>query len=306
MNKSIKVFAPATIGNACCGFDVLGFAINKPGDIVSLTLTNKPEINITVLGNNKIPSDPKKNTCGVAASEFLSHFAPNKGLDITLEKILPISSGLGSSAAGAAATLFGLNLLFDNICDDLKLLEFGLSAEEAACGAKLADNIAPSLFGGFILINSYSPLSIKKINSPKNLFCTVVHPDIEINTFDARNILPTEIPIQTTIKQMGYLSGFIAALYTADYKLMHNSLHDLLAEPHRSKLIPNFDKAMAVIKNNQGIGGGISGSGPTMFALSKSNKTAEKIGLNWKELYKNIGCQVYVSKINNNGPIVIE
>ena len=186
MSKSIKIFAPATIGNSKCGFDVLGFAIDEPGDFVTLTLTDNAGIKIEVLGNDDIPTDPKKNTCGVAAQNFLNKFAPNQGLEIILDKKMPIGSGLGSSAAGAAATLFGLNKLFDDICDDEQLLEFGLAAEAAACGAGHADNIAPSLFGGFILINSYTPLKIKKISAPKELYCTIVHPDVEIKTADAR------------------------------------------------------------------------------------------------------------------------
>jgi homoserine kinase len=306
MSKTIKIFAPATIGNSKCGFDVLGFAINEPGDYVTLTLTDNPGINIKVIGNDIIPTDPTRNTCGVAAINFLQHFALEMGVYIILDKRMPIGSGLGSSAAGAAATLFGLNILFDNICDDLKLLEFGLAAEKAACGAGHADNIAPSLFGGFILINSYEPLKIKKISAPKNLYCTIVHPDVEIKTADARDILPREIPMQTAVKQMGYLAGFISSLYTEDFDLMKNSLQDVLAEPKRSNLIPLFDEAMEIMRVTDGLGGGISGSGPSIFALSQGKEIANKIARQWNDLYKKIGCQVYVSEINDNGPKIIE
>ncbi len=305
MTKSIKVFAPASVGNSKCGYDVLGFAINEPGDIVELTLTDKPEVNIQVRGNEMIPTDPVKNTCGVAALKFLERFAPGTGVNIILDKQMPIGSGLGSSAAGAAATLFGLNQLFDNICDDEELLEFGLAAEKAACGAGHADNIAPSLFGGFILINSYIPLKIKKISAPENLYCTVVHPDVEIKTADARNLLPKEVSLATAVLQMGYLGGFLAALYTADFEMMKNSLRDLLAEPYRCRLIPHFDDAMEIIENANGLGGGISGSGPSIFALSNDPAIADLIGDHWQKLYASIGCQVYVSQINDQGPKII-
>jgi len=305
MEKSIKVFAPATIGNSKCGFDVLGFAINEPGDFVTLTLIDNPEIYIDVIGNDIIPTDPKKNTCGVAARKFLDHVDPTKGVNIILDKKMPIGSGLGSSAAGAAATLYGLNLLFDNACDDEKLLEFGLAAEAAACGAGHADNIAPSLFGGFILINSYEPLKIKKISAPKDLYCTIVHPDVEIKTADARDILPKEILMQTAVKQMGFLAGFISSLYTEDFDMMKNSLQDVLAEPKRSNLIPLFDEAMEIMENYGGLGGGISGSGPSIFALSKGKETAKDIAKKWNDLYQEIGCQVYVSEINDQGPKII-
>lgn len=306
MTGSIKVFAPATIGNAKCGYDVLGFAIHEPGDIVELTLTEKPEINIQVVGNDSIPTNSKKNTCGVAAQKFLQCFAPDQGVDIILHKNMPIGSGLGSSAAGAAATLYGLNQLFNNCCNDEQLLQFGLAAEKAACGAGHADNIAPSLFGGFILINSYTPLKIQKISAPKNLYCTVVHPDVEIKTADARNILPEQVPMATAVKQMGFLAGFISGLYTKDFAMIKNSLQDLLAEPHRSKLIPHFKQAMTVIEKNNGLGGGISGSGPSMFALSKNKITAQSIANKWTKIFKKIGCQAYVSKINDQGPRIIQ
>ncbi|HKK67424.1 MAG TPA: homoserine kinase [Bacteroidales bacterium] len=306
MTKTIKVFAPASVGNSKCGYDVLGFAINDPGDIVTLTLTDKPEVKIKVIGNDLIPTDPVKNTCGVAALKFLEQFAPGTGVNIILDKQMPIGSGLGSSAAGAAATLYGLNQLFDNICDDEQLLEFGLAAEKAACGAGHADNIAPSLFGGFILINSYRPLKIKKISAPTNLYCTVVHPDVEIKTADARNILPAEVSLGTAVQQMGYLGGFLAALYTADFDLMKNSLRDLLAEPYRSRLIPHFNDAMEIITETKGLGGGISGSGPSIFALSNDPAIADQIAGQWQKLYDSIGCQVYVSQINDQGPKIID
>jgi homoserine kinase len=302
----IKIFAPATVGNAKCGFDVLGFAVEKPGDIVTLTITEKPQINITVIGNDRIPTDPNKNTCGVAAQKFLQQFAPNNGVDIILNKIMPVGSGLGSSAAGAAATLFGLNKLFRDICSDEQLLSFGMKAEEAACGTGHADNIAPSLFGGFILINSYEPLKIKKIPAPDNLFCTLLHPDTAVNTADARNLLPREIPLQKAVEQMGYLGGFIAGLYSRDFAMMGNSLKDLLAEPHRSKNIPHFDEAMTIIPKYKGLGGGISGSGPSIFALTDNEETAKKIGARWQQIYSTLGCQLYISKINNQGPRIIQ
>ena len=306
MKKSIKVFASASVGNACCGFDVLGFAVENPGDIVTITLSPEPGVRIKLIGNDKIPTNPIKNTCGVAALNFLAKIAPSQGIDLILDKKMPIGSGLGSSAAGAAATLHGLNTIFDHPCSDTELLNFGLSAEKVACGAGHADNIAPSLFGGFILINSYEPLMIKKILPQHYLYCTIVHPDVVIKTAEARHILPLKIPMKTTVKQMGYLAGFISSLYSEDYAMMQNSLKDLLAQPYRSKLIPYFEKAMSALEKLGGIGGGISGSGPSIFALSKEKDKAEKISQAWQKIYKKIGCQVYVSKINSHGPKILK
>ncbi len=306
MKKKLTVFAPASVGNATCGYDVLGFALESPGDIVDLTLRDQPGISIMVTGNDMIPTAADKNTCGVAAQQFLQQKASGKGVDIHLHKKMPIGSGLGSSAAGAAATIYGLNLLLGEPCDEMELLSFGLAAEKAACGAGHADNIAPSLFGGFILINSYSPLKIKKLPTPPGLYCTVVHPNIEIKTAEARDLLPTEIPMDKAVRQMGYLGGFVASLFTSDFEMMKNSLQDLLAEPQRAQLIPQFDQAMLIIKDENGVGGGISGSGPSLFALSKNQEIAENIGNRWKKIYNEVGCQVYISQVNDKGPRIIE
>ena len=189
--KSIRVFGPATVANVACAFDILGCALSAPGDEVIARVKNKSGVSISKItgDDGRLSKDPKKNTAGVAVLSLLRHLNNNTGIEIALKKNMPLGSGMGSSAASAVAAVFAVNKLLDDPLSKEELLPFAVEAERIACGSGHADNAAPSLLGGFILIRSYSPLDIVKIPCPKNLFCTVIHPDIEINTRDARRIL---------------------------------------------------------------------------------------------------------------------
>jgi homoserine kinase len=310
MKESIKVFAPATVANVSCGFDVLGFAVENPGDEVILKLKSAPGIKISKITGDegRLSKDPEKNTAGVSVQKFLSHIGSKQGIEISLNKKMPLGSGLGSSAASAVAGVFAINQLMGTPMSQEDLLPFAMEGERLACGSAHADNVAPSLMGGFVLIRSYDPLDIIKIPTPKNLFCTIIHPQVEVQTKDARDILRKKILLKDAVIQWGNVGGLIAGLMKSDYDLIGRSMQDVIVEPIRSILIPGFDEVKESAKQAGALGCGISGSGPSIFALSKDEKTARKVGENMQLVFNKlkIGSEVYVSKINNSGPQILD
>lgn len=239
---SVRVYAPATVANVACGFDVLGFALYEPGDEVILRKnhTGKIEIILITGDEGKLSRDATKNTAGVVVDSFLKHLGLRIGISIELHKKMPLGSGLGSSAASAVAALFAINELMGQPLTRMELLPFAVEAERVACGTAHADNVAPALLGGFTLVRSYDPLDVVKLPVPSELFATVVHPHIEIRTEDARSILRKSVPLKDAIAQWGNVGGLVAGLLMADYALISRSLHDQIVEPMRSLLIPNF------------------------------------------------------------------
>lgn len=310
MKDSIKVFAPATVANVSCGFDVLGFAVDNPGDEVILKLKSTPGIKIAKItgDDGRLPREPEKNTVGVSVSNFLKHLGSKQGVEISLNKKMPLGSGLGSSAASAVAGVFAINQLMGNPMTQEQLLPFAMEGERMACGSAHADNVAPSLLGGFVLIRSYDPLDIIKIPTPKNLYATIIHPQIEVQTKDARDILKKQIYLKDAVIQWGNVAGLIAGLMMSDYELIGRSMQDVIVEPTRSILIPGFDDVKCNAIKAGALGGGISGSGPSIFALSKDLKTAQNAGEKMQEVFSElkIGSEVYVSKINNSGPQILD
>jgi homoserine kinase len=308
--QRVHVFAPATVANVSCGFDIFGFAVHEPGDEVVLTLRDKPGVRIQTIHGDEgnLSSDPVKNTAGVAARQFLDAFAPDAGIDIELFKGLPIGSGLGSSAASAAAVLFGLNRLLGHPADGNALLKFGLQSEKTACGSAHGDNVIPSLLGGFVLIRSYAPLDIRHLPVPEDLYCTLIYPRVEIETRKARELLPQSIPLETAIRQWGNTAGLAAGLCLSDYALISRSMVDLVAEPARSGLIPRYVQLTQSAKKAGALGCGISGSGPTVFALSRGEKSAELVRKAMISVYDQSGvsCKTWVSSINPEGPRIIK
>ena len=308
--KSIKVFASATVSNVACGFDIMGFPIEKPGDEVIVKLKKSTGVVITKItgDNGRLSLNPKKNTAGVSVLAFLKHIKSKQGVEIELHKKMPLGSGLGSSAASSTGSVFGLNELLGNPLSAMDLLPFAMEGERVACGSAHADNVAPCLLGGFVLIRSYDPLDVIKISVPKNLYCTVIHPHIEVRTEDARKILRKEISLSDAIIQWGNIAGLVAGLMKSDYSLIGRSLEDVIVEPVRSILIPGFEKIKQSVKKTGALGFSISGSGPSLFALSNSKKIANDVGkvmLSEFDLLK-IDSEVYVSKVSENGPIIID
>ena len=310
MSKKIKVFAPATVANVTCGFDVLGFAVENPGDEVELRLSNTPGVRILgITGDDgRLPLEAAKNTVGASIIAMLNFLKSNQGVEITLHKKMPLGSGLGSSAASAAAGAVALNLLLETKLGNQQLVEFAMEGERVACGSAHADNAAPAIFGGFTLVRSYSPLDIVAIPTPDDLYCSVIHPHIEVSTKDARMILKPTVQLSAAIQQWGNVAGLIAGLITADYPLISRSMQDVIIEPVRAILIPGFYAVKNAALAAGALGVGISGSGPSIFALNNSAETAHAVGNAMQKTFAamRIGNEVYVSKINRDGVKIID
>jgi homoserine kinase len=305
--RALRVFAPATVANVASGFDVLGFALERPGDTVTLERREQPGVQIVAIEGDggALPLDPDKNTASVAAARCLQALGLPFGVEITLRKGMPMSSGLGSSAASSVAAVYGVNLLAGAPFTPSELLPFTMQAEEVACGSAHADNVAPALLGGFVLIRSYEPLDIVKLPVPAGLSAAVVHPHTEIRTADARRILRKELRLTDAVRQWGNLAALVAALYEGDLQLLSRSLQDVVAEPRRAVLIPGFGAVKAAAMAAGALGCSISGSGPSLFALCASLSGAASAGEAMKAAFEQAGleCDLYVSAINQVGPL---
>lgn len=308
--KSVKAFAPATVANVSCGFDILGFAIDAMGDTVELIRKDEPGLTVVSIEGDegRLPYDVEKNTCAVAIQAMLDELGQQVGMDIYLHKGLPLGSGMGSSAASAVAALVAANRLLGDPFEKKALLPFAIAAEKAACGAGHADNVAPSLLGGFVLIRDYHPLDVIKLHVPDGLYCSLLHPHFELKTSDSRSVLRDQISLKHSTIQSGNVAGFIAGLYREDFDLISRSLKDVIAEPYRAVLIPGFYEIREALKSIGALGMGISGSGPTLFALSKGSEKAEEIRKAAEEIYLKVGLgvDVYFSAINTRGAYLID
>ena len=303
MGKKIKVFAPATVANVGPGFDMLGFALEKPGDIVEIKEIDEPQIRIKLTEDNGLPTNPSKNTAGIGASETLRLLKLNVGLQLTLHKNMPLGSGLGSSGASAVAAAYGVNALFGNKLSRLELLEACTIAEKAACGSGHADNVAPSMLGGFTLIYSYNPLQIIQLPTPNNMVAVVVSPDFELKTSHSRAVLPTEVSLKSALSNCANLAAMVAAIYRNDVKLIGNSVSDHIVEPARASLIPGFTNVKKAALKSGAYGCSISGAGPSVFAITDDADLAAEIAKNMQDAFGNHGLKstAYISKINDKG-----
>ena len=306
----IKAFAPATVANVACGFDIFGFALDEPGDIVELRKRDEPGVVIKdIFGDEgRLPREPERNAVTVVIIKFLEHIGSKQGVEVVLHKNMPLGSGMGSSSASSVVGVFAINELLGRPLQRAELLPFAMEGERIACGAAHADNVGPALLGGFVVIRSYSPLDVFKIKVPDELYCTLVHPDIEVNTKDARYILRNEVSLKNTISQMGNVAGLIAGLIQQDYDLVSRSMVDVIIEPVRSILIPEFDQVKQAALDNGALGCSISGAGPSMFALSRGRQTAERVAVAMSGAFGSVGITTksYVSQVNQEGPKVLE
>ncbi|NWK56581.1 homoserine kinase [Verrucomicrobiaceae bacterium N1E253] len=308
--KEVRVFAPATVANVACGFDVLGFAIQAPGDEVVARHSDKPGLRITKItgDHGKLPKDVAKNTAGVAALDLLRHLGmSDRGIELEIHKKMPFGSGLGSSAASAVAGVYAVNKLIGEPLAKKQLLPFAMQGEASADGAWHADNVGPSLLGGIVFIRSNQELDIAQLPVPANLWAAVVHPDMEILTKVAREILPSEIPMVNATQQIGNLGGLICGLIQEDYAMIGRSIHDVIAEPRRQKLIPEFYNAKRAAMSQGALGFSISGAGPSVFALCEGEESAQRVGKAIAAVFDKIklGNQCYVSPINREGVHVV-
>ena len=300
--KEITIHAPATVANLVCGFDVLGLCLAEPYDIMRVRLLDRPEVIIRTTDQFPLPSDPAMNTAGAPLLEMLAVLKKDIGFEVIITKQIKPGSGIGSSAASAAGAVVAANELLGNIFSREELVRFAMFGEKVASGVKHADNIAPCIYGGVTLIRSIFPLDIIPIASPE-LFVTVLHPQIEVRTSDAREILRKEVLLKDAIRQWGNIGGLVAGLMKGDYDLIGRSLEDVIIEPVRSILIPGFDNIKAECKDAGAIGGGISGSGPSIFMLSRDEQTAKRVASVMKSIYDRIGVlyHLYVTTINRHG-----
>lgn len=300
--KSIRVKAPGTVANLVCGFDILGMALKEPFDIMELSLLEKPEIIIHHKDNFGLSTLPEQNVAGVVLQSIMERMNNSVGFELTIDKKIKPGSGLGSSAASAAGAAVAANLLLNKIFDTNELVQFAMNGEKLASGVKHADNITPCILGGVSLIRSILPLDIISIPAPE-LFVTVVHPQIEVKTSDARQILKKQVLLKDAIKQWGNIAGLVAGFMKNDYELISRSLEDVLIEPIRSILIPGFDEVKKMSKEAGALGGGISGSGPSIFMLSKEMNTAKNVEAVMQEIYNSLGIALntYVTTINTKG-----
>ena len=313
VNQWIKIKAPATVANMVCGFDILGFAVNNPYDEMEMRLVNRAagQASITIINidDYNLPTDPEKNVAGAALLAMIEEYTANSiidfstiGFEVKINKLIKPGSGVGSSAASSAGAVVGANYLLGNPFTKDDLVRFAMNGEKVASGVKHADNIAPCIHGGVTLVRSIFPLEVIALPSP-TLFVTIVHPQIEVRTADARSILKQNVQLKDAIKQWGNIAGLVAGLMKGDYDLIGRSLEDVIIEPVRSILIPGFDDLKKACKAVGALGGGISGSGPSIFFLSKEKETALAVEQEMKKLYEGLGLahHTYVTNINQKG-----
>jgi homoserine kinase len=308
--SEVKVFAPASVANVSCGFDVMGFALDYPGDEIVARKSKKAGIRITkITGEGGVlPTSVEKNTAGVAAHKLVDSLDSDIGIELEIHKKMPLGSGLGSSAASAVGAVVAVNRLLGSPYEYKELLSFAAEGEFVACGTAHLDNVAPSLLGGFVFIRSQEEEDIFELECPQLLFATVVHPHIEIKTEDTRNVLRRDISLKKAVTQWGNVGGLVAGILKGDYELISRSLQDVIIEPIRSVLIPGFEEVKKAALEAGALGSGISGSGPSIFALSSTEEIAEKVGTEMQRAFDQIQLdnEVYVSKINKQGPRILE
>jgi len=307
--RKVKVFAPATIANLGSGFDVLGIAIHQPGDIV--IADRQPAAGLTFAVRTKrqdVPADAQSNVAGHVAMLMLEEFRPPFGVRMTLDKRMPIGSGLGSSAASSVAAAVAVNALLPRSLEKKDLLRFAMEGERKASGSAHADNAAPCLLGGACLIRRYDPLDVISIPIKQSIVWVVAHPHTFIRTEDARNMLPKAITLQTAIRQWGNISGLTVGLAAGDVALVGKCVEDAVAEPVRANLIPGFAEVKEAALGAGALGCSISGSGPSMFAVTPSIRTAHVVARAMQKSFgraAGIECDTYVSRINRTGATIL-
>ena len=298
----IRLLSPATVSNVVCGFDCLGFALGAPYDEMTVRKIDERMVRIINRDSWGLPTDPAENVAGVALNALLGAVNVDFGVEIEIIKHIKPGSGIGSSAASACGAVVAANRLLGDRFSKMELVEFAMAGEMLASGARHADNLAPCIYGGFTLVRSTEPLDIVELEFP-TLFATVIHPQIEIKTSEAREILPREVPLKDAVRNWSNLGALVAALAKGDYDLISRSMEDTIVEPLRKSLIPKFDEVKRRSLAAGALGGGISGSGPSIFMLSNTNEAAEVVERAMRKVYSETGIEfnTYVSSIHPEG-----
>ena len=301
--KSVKLFTPASVANVSCGFDVLGFCLDPVGDDMIIRKSTEKGIRITKITGQDLPLDVHQNVAGVAAMALLEAHPSEYGFEIEINKRIKAGSGIGSSAASSAGAVFGINHLLGSPYTKHELINFAMQGEKLASGSAHADNVSPVLLGGFTLVRSIAPVDVIKLPTPKELIAVIIHPKIELKTSHARAILKKTVTLKSAIQQWGNLGALVSGLYSDDYDLISRSLVDEIIEPYRAMLIPEFAKLKEASMNAGALGCGISGSGPSVYALTKGFENAENVGQAMRKVMQKLGIdfEVHVSKINEEG-----
>ena len=308
MMDTIKVFSPGSVTNLSCGYDILGFCLDKVGDTIIVKKTPEQGLRISSIDKYDLPLSIDENVAGIAAKAMINEVKISHGLDIKIEKGIKPGSGIGSSAASSAGTVFAINKIIGSPFSDRELIRFAMEGEKYVSGSYHADNVSPILLGGITLVRSVKDLDIIKLPNPKDLIATIIRPEIEIKTSDSRKVVKSKVTIDKMVRQSANLAAFISSLYTEDYDLMSNSIVDEIIEPDRALLIPEFYNIKDISIKSGAIACGISGSGPAIFSLSKSDKVANNILDKMSSHFDsvNINYNGFVSKINSEGVKVID
>jgi homoserine kinase len=307
--NSVTAFAPGTVSNVACGFDVLGFALDEPGDEVIATLAPGGVSIAGIEGDQgRLPREAARNTAGVAVLALLTKLGDPRGVSLTIRKGLPLSSGLGGSAASAAAAVVAVNALLGANASRDTLIQCALEGERLGAGSAHADNIAPAICGGFVLVRRASPPDIVTLPVPPGLTAVVVHPDLEIETAKARALLGDSVPLGDAVKQWANLGAFVHALHTSDFDLLSRSLEDTIAEPRRAPLVPGLALIKRAAEAAGALGCSLSGSGPSLFALCRGDETAARVAEAMTAAVRtHIGGEpdTYISRISGQGARIL-
>ena len=271
-----RAFAPATLSNLGTGFDVLGLSLCQPGDTVTARLVPGTGVRVVRIEGDggRLPTDATRNTAGIAASATLARAGIAAGVELELVKGLPIGSGLGSSAASAVAAAFAVNLALGSPLRRADLIEPCLAAEEAVSG-RHADNVAPALLGGLVLVRSLDPLDVVRLPLPEGLSFALVTPAMELLTRTARAVLPAQVPLAAMTRNSAALASIVSACHSGDLALLARAIPDEVVTPARAPLIPGCAQVLEAALDAGALAASISGAGPTLFALCRSPRTAE-------------------------------
>jgi homoserine kinase len=306
----IAVFAPGSVSNVACGFDIMGFALEEPGDVVVVSPQDASGVSIAAIhgDDGRLTTDPRRNTASAAVIALLQRLETTRGISLTIHKGLPLASGIGSSGASAVAAVVAANELLGRPAPLGVLLECAMAGEQAGCGAVHPDNVTPSLYGGFILARNAQPPDIVRLPVPEGLACAVLHPKMEVETGSARKLLGDQVALKDAVRQWANVGGLVASLYTSDLPLLSRSLVDSIAEPKRAGLVPGFYEVKAAAIAAGALGCSLSGSGPSIFALTPSLEIAHAAGAAMQrefDQHSTVGSDLWVCPVGRQGARVL-
>ena len=304
--SKVRVFAPATVANMGCGFDIMGMTLDGVGDVVSVEVSEGDGLAIDNCSGVDLPTDIEKNVITPAVRALMGAFGEPRMVNVVVERKIAPGSGIGSSAASSAAAVYALNVALGSPFTAERLVEFAMEGEKLISGGTPhADNVGPSLLGGVVLLRGYEPLDVVRLPVPDNFCCSVAHPAIMVSTRMAREVLPHDIPLRTAVKQWGNVAGLVAGLALGDVHLVGRAMCDVVVEPYRKCFIPGFDELREKVLAAGALAMNISGAGPSVFALSADMDVAARVGEVMREHFAQVGSDIYVCKVSNCGARVL-